>query len=29
VVNIMDIREATTDELASGMAADSAPAQLH
>ncbi len=29
VVNIMDIREATADELASGMAADSAPPQLH
>ncbi len=29
VVNILDIREATPDELASGMAADSAPPQLH
>ena len=29
VVNIMDIREATADELASGMAADTAPPQLH
>jgi FKBP-type peptidyl-prolyl cis-trans isomerase SlyD len=29
VVNIMDIREATADELANGMAADSAPPQLH
>jgi FKBP-type peptidyl-prolyl cis-trans isomerase SlyD len=29
VVNVMDIREATTEELASGMAADSAPPQLH
>lgn len=29
VVNIMDIREATPEELASGMAADSAPPQLH
>lgn len=29
VVNILDIREATPDELASGMAADSAPTQLH
>jgi FKBP-type peptidyl-prolyl cis-trans isomerase SlyD len=29
VVNIMNIREATADELASGMAADSAPPQLH
>lgn len=29
VVSIMDIREATPDELASGMAADSAPANLH
>jgi FKBP-type peptidyl-prolyl cis-trans isomerase SlyD len=29
VVNIMDIREATSDELASGMAADSAPPNLH
>lgn len=28
-VNIMDIREATPEELASGMAADSAPPQLH
>lgn len=29
VVNILDIREATAEELASGMAADSAPPQLH
>jgi len=29
VVNIRDIREATAEELASGMAADSAPPQLH
>lgn len=29
VVNILNIREATADELASGMAADSAPPQLH
>jgi FKBP-type peptidyl-prolyl cis-trans isomerase SlyD len=29
VVNIMDIREATAEELANGMAADSAPPQLH
>lgn len=29
VVNILDVREATADELASGMAADSAPANLH
>lgn len=29
MVNIMDIREATAEELASGMAADSAPPQLH
>ncbi len=29
VVSIMDIREATPDELASGMAADSAPPALH
>lgn len=29
VVNIMDIREPTPDEIASGMAADSAPPSLH
>jgi FKBP-type peptidyl-prolyl cis-trans isomerase SlyD len=29
VVNIMDIRAASAEELASGMAADSAPPQLH
>lgn len=29
VVSILNIREATADELASGMAADSAPPQLH
>lgn len=29
VVNILDIREATAEELAKGMAADSAPPQLH
>jgi FKBP-type peptidyl-prolyl cis-trans isomerase SlyD len=29
VVNIMNVREATADELATGMAADSAPTQLH
>lgn len=29
VVNILDIREATEEELASGMAADSAPPVLH
>jgi FKBP-type peptidyl-prolyl cis-trans isomerase SlyD len=29
VVNIMEIREATPEELATGMAADSAPTQLH
>lgn len=29
VVNIMDVREATPEELASGMAADSAPPNLH
>jgi FKBP-type peptidyl-prolyl cis-trans isomerase SlyD len=29
VVNIMNIREATPDEMRNGMAADSAPPQLH
>jgi FKBP-type peptidyl-prolyl cis-trans isomerase SlyD len=29
VVNILNIREATQDELRNGMAADSAPTQLH
>ncbi len=29
VVNVLNIREATADELASGLAADSAPSQLH
>jgi FKBP-type peptidyl-prolyl cis-trans isomerase SlyD len=29
VVNVLDMREATAEELASGMAADSAPTQLH
>ena len=29
VVNILDIREATPEEMLSGMAADSAPSQLH
>lgn len=29
VVNIVNVREATQDELATGMAADSAPTQLH
>jgi FKBP-type peptidyl-prolyl cis-trans isomerase SlyD len=29
VVNVLNIREATPDELRNGMAADSAPTQLH